>query len=117
MKTHNKSIGTLGENMAVDYLAKKGYIILERNFRTPFGEIDIIAKNQDAFAFVEVKTRSSSSYGLGREAITKAKQKHMLLSADYYCSQNRLDDAKIRIDVIEITLDENSIVHFEDALL
>ncbi len=117
MNTHNKTIGMLGENLAVDYLAKKGYIILERNVRTPFGEIDIIAQDGRAVVFIEVKTRSTAKNGLGREAITKTKKAHMLSSADYYCSVHSLEDQLIRIDVIELTLDTMSIVHFQDALL
>lgn len=117
MSAHNKTIGILGENLAVDYLSKKGYIILGRNVTTPFGEIDIIAKENDITAFIEVKTRSSSKNGLGREAITKIKRQHMLKSADYYCSIHSINDQHIRIDVIELTLNTKSLVHFKDALL
>ena len=116
MSSHNIAVGRLGENKAVDYLAKKGYIIIERNYRTPFGEIDVIARKQALTVFCEVKTRSTSAHGLGREAINAKKLSHMLKSAEYYCRTHGLEDAPVRIDVIEITLNENSLVHFEDAL-
>lgn len=117
MSRHNIIIGNAGENKAVDYLIKKGYIILERNFRTPYGEIDIIAQKDGLTIFCEVKTRSSAKYGLGREAITKSKLSHMLKSAEYYIYNLELDDdTPIRFDVIEITLNTNSLIHFEDIL-
>ena len=114
MTKHNKTVGCRGENIAVDYLTKKGYIIIERNYRTPFGETDIIAMDGDTLVFCEVKTRSTGRYGLGREAITPAKLTHMLKSAEFYCCENSAEDARVRIDVIEITLNNSSIVHFTD---
>lgn len=116
MSGHNIAVGRLGENKAVDYLAKKGYIIIERNHRTPFGEIDIIAQKPPLTVFCEVKTRSTPTNGLGREAISPKKLGHMLKSAEYYCAMHDLENSPVRIDVIEITLSENSLVHFEDAL-
>lgn len=117
MKTtnHNKALGKLGEDIAVDYLTKKGYIIIERNAFTPFGEIDIVAKIGEKTVFVEVKTRSTEKNGLGREAITEKKRLHMLKSAQYYADSRLLTD--IGIDVIEIMLNRNSVTHFKDALV
>ncbi len=114
MNGHNLTVGNMGENMAVDYLTKKGYIIISRNFRTPYGEIDIIAAKGDTTVFCEVKTRSTDRYGLGREAITPAKLKHMLNSADHYCREHNIENSPVRLDVVEITLNNGSIVHFKD---
>ena len=71
----SKSIGDMGERRAVKFLKKKGYKILETNFKTNFGEIDIIARKGDYICFVEVKTRSSDNFGEPREAVNFHKQK------------------------------------------
>ena len=68
------------------------------------------------YVFAEVKTRSTARYGKGREAITPKKREHMLKSAQFYLDENGAWDAPARIDVIELTLNEGSIVHFENAL-
>ena len=70
----SKNIGDMGEKKAVKFLKKKGYRILETNFKTKFGEIDIIAKKEGCICFVEVKTRSSDNFGEPREAVNFYKQ-------------------------------------------
>lgn len=101
MGRYNKNIGDFGEDFAADYLRQNGYSILERNYKTKSGEIDIIARNDKAVVFVEVKTRSSEKYGRPIEAVDYRKRKHLADVAGEYYSKNLFDD-EIRFDVIEV---------------
>jgi len=94
--------GKLGEIEATRYLRKSGYKIICNNFRCIQGEIDIIAKDRYETVFIEVKTRTSKKYGEGREAVGRNKQKHIKEAAKYYLYKNKMEDAYVRIDVIEI---------------
>lgn len=91
MANHNQHIGKWGEQAAADYLQSKGYRILEKNTRTPFGEIDIVATLQDVTVFVEVKTRTSRSFGLPEEGLTRRKLAHMLACAEHYAAEHELE--------------------------
>lgn len=113
--TNNKRIGNLGEQLAADFLIKNGYTVLERNYRTPYGELDIIAKDTDTVIFVEVKTRSSARFGTGFEAITAKKQSTLLKCAAHYAETNALD-CPMRIDAVEIMLDTMQITHLKGAV-
>jgi len=113
--TNNKRIGDLGEQLAADYLEKKGYIILARNFRTPYGELDIIAQESETLVFVEVKTRSTSRCGTGFEAITQKKQATLLKCADYYAQLHGVS-CDMRIDAVEIMLDTRKLTHLKGAV-
>lgn len=95
-------IGKSGEDIAVEYLIKKGYKVIERNFYCKTGEIDIIALNNEYLVFVEVKTRSSTEYGVPSEAVTKRKLEHIYRTAKYYVYTRNLQDEFIRFDVIEV---------------
>lgn len=97
-------LGEKGELMAKYYLEKNGYTILEKNFRTRYGEIDLIGKFKDEIVFVEVKTRSSLNYGLPCEAINLKKQRKIIGTANYYLLVSGNRDSKCRIDVIEILI-------------
>lgn len=88
---HNQKIGRWGEEAAVAYLLEKGYRILGRNARTPYGEIDIVAGIEDATVFVEVKARTSRSFGLPEEALTPRKLKHMRAAAGHYAAEHQID--------------------------
>jgi putative endonuclease len=88
MNQHNQIIGKWGENAAVDFLTARGYSIEARNVRTPYGEIDIVAKQNDLTIFVEVKARTSTKMGLPEEAITPRKLEHMLNSAQHYAAEH-----------------------------
>ena len=87
---HNQKIGKWGEEAVTAYLTERGYEILGRNARTPYGEIDIIAKQADICIFVEVKTRTSNKMGLPEESVNLRKQAHMLACAEYYAGETRL---------------------------
>lgn len=101
MEKYNKTIGKAGEATAIKYLKKNKYRILEENYSTKLGEIDIIAQKDDYIVFIEVKTRSSDDYGGGAAAVTYTKQQHIIKSAQFYllCSKN---DCSARFDVIVI---------------
>ena len=110
---NRRSYGTEGESAARDYLVSKGAKILEMNFRRPSGEIDVIAKMRKTILFVEVKRRSSLRFGRPSEAVNPAKQAHILKTAMIYLQENRLEDAPVRFDVIEILPD--GVNHIENA--
>ena len=94
--------GKNGEKIATRYLETEGYKIICKNFRCLQGEIDIIARDNETVVFVEVKTRTSFKYGEAKEAVNETKQKHIYKAIEYYLYKNRLEDAFVRIDVIEV---------------
>ena len=106
MKKNNRQIGNHGETKACEYLAKKGYRILERNFRCKLGEIDIIALHNGYIVFVEVKYRENNRCGYPREAVNYYKQKNITRVASYYLMIKGSYHQNCRFDVIEIVKDE-----------
>jgi len=101
-------IAKKGEELAVSYLRKKGYKIIERNFRKGYGEIDIVAVHENTLVFIEVKTRTSNSFGSPLEAITYWKLKSLIKTAQYYkMIHPKLPDS-LRIDAISVTLSSNN---------
>jgi len=102
VSNQNLNCGKAGEDLAVGLLVENGYTILERNFRTKFGELDIIAKDKETFAFVEVKTRCSEDFGLPLEAISKAKQRKISRMAVTFMQEKGLLGKMARFDVISI---------------
>ncbi|GAB6012788.1 YraN family protein [Viscerimonas tarda] len=115
MAFHNK-IGDKGENVAANYLAESGYIIIERNWRFGHTDIDIIARDSEMLVFVEVKTRTSDMWGNPEDAITNGKIKRIVEAADYYIKNSRID-LPARFDVISVLInnDNYEIEHFDDA--
>jgi putative endonuclease len=95
-------LGQWGEQIAAAYLTEQGYIILGSNVRTPYGEIDLLARQADTLVFVEVKTRSSSSLGLPEISITPKKFSHMVSAAQAYLLDHPELNLAWRIDVISI---------------
>lgn len=113
---NNKSTGIIGENLACNYLLNKGYIILERNFRSKVGEIDIIAKANEVIVFIEVKTRNNNYYGLPYESVDYRKQQKIIWAAKSYINLNKLSNYQYRFDIIEIYMkSKNKINHIQDA--
>ena len=107
MKTNihiKKELGNIGEQIAVEYLEKNKYQILERNFYCRQGEIDIIAKDNQEIVFIEVKTRTSINFGKPAESINEIKQKHMYKAAKYFLYKTKRLDDFIRFDVIEVLI-------------
>ena len=109
----NKRVGNVGEAMAVNFLKDKGYKIVELNYANKIGEIDIIASDKGTLVFVEVKSRSSDKFGLGREAVDLHKQNKLRLVAQGYLKYKKLFDVSCRFDVIEIMGEK--ITHIENA--
>jgi putative endonuclease len=105
--------------LAANYLVGQGYQVLEQNFRTPHGEIDLIASRGACLVFVEVKTRTSLSFGYPETALTPKKQAHVRAAAEWYLQSQTGLDVDWRIDVIAIQRQRGSgtpeIVHFENA--
>ncbi len=95
-------LGKTGEDLAVRYLKKNGYRILARNYRTPIGEIDIIAKDRETLVFAEVKTRKSTRYGHPKWAITPKKQRKLSMLALYYLKSVQGQYQKARFDVVSV---------------
>ena len=110
---NRRSFGGEGEAQARTFLERRGAKILEMNYRRPTGEVDIIARMGRTIVFVEVKRRSSLRYGRPSEAVDRKKQAHILRTAQLYLQENRLSDAPVRFDVIEILPGE--IQHIENA--
>ena len=108
MEKYRQTIGKLGEKKAQNYLKRRGYQILETNYRTKAGEIDIIAKEKDCIVFVEVKTRTSEEYGAPAEAVSFYKQQHMIKSAQYYLVRHG-GECECRFDVIEVRIPSEGI--------
>ena len=97
--------GIAGEEQAVQFLTGKGYIIMERNYRCPEGEIDIIARHGEVLAFVEVRTRQNSGYGFPEESVTSLKQHRIIRCATWYLQQKKLWACNCRFDVVAIFRD------------
>jgi putative endonuclease len=102
----NKTVGDLGEKLAEDYLIKRGYCLIERNYRNRFGEMDLIACEGSSICFVEVKTRLSEDYGTPFEAVSWRKQKKLKNLALSYLQSKGLLDENARFDVVAVNFDE-----------
>jgi putative endonuclease len=104
MKDPRRQLGDHGEDLAAAALKKQGYKILERNYVTPLGEIDLIARQGKVLVVVEVKTRRGSRFGAPQEAINAAKQGRLRRLADYYLKAKGLTGSPVRFDVVAVTL-------------
>jgi putative endonuclease len=102
---HNQ-VGRRGEDLAFQLLKKKGYKILERNYKSSLGEIDIIAQEGNTLVFVEVKTRSSSDFGSAKAAVDSRKQRKLSMLALGYLKSRALIDQPARFDVVAIDMDQ-----------
>ncbi len=95
-------LGKNGEEAATEYLEKQGYEIIQRNFECRQGEIDIIAKDNEEYVFIEVKTRQTTKYGKPCEAVNERKQKHIWNATKYYLYLHKIENKPVRFDVIEV---------------
>lgn len=109
----NKKLGMIGEKLAALHLKEIGYRIKERNFRVRFGEIDIVAIDQDVLVFVEVKTRSGVSYGTPAEAVTYRKQQQISKAALVYIDQHNLHNCDARFDVLSVMIKSKNNPEFD----
>ena len=106
MVSGKRSYGDLGEDYAVKLLKKKGYTIIERNFTTKLGEIDIIAREGECLVFIEVKTRWSKKFGLPEEAVTPWKLAKIRRVAQYFMLSHSHLPQKARIEVVAIEVEK-----------
>ena len=112
-------LGEEGEEIAVKYLEKCKYEILMRNFRSYYGEIDIIAKDKNEYVFVEVKTRTNNKFGKPVEAVNKTKKRHIYKTAEYYLYYKKIQNVYVRFDIIEILKKQNRfyVHHIKNAII
>jgi putative endonuclease len=106
-------LGRRGENLAADHLIASGFSIVERNWRCPQGEIDLVAVDEGELVFVEVKTRSSVAFGHPLEAITVAKLARLRRLAAAWCEAHPGSHERIRIDAIAIIAPTHGLVEIE----
>ncbi len=113
--------GAWGERQAESYLIERGLEVLDRNYRTPSGEIDLVMRHGDQVVFVEVKTRSTTDFGMPEESVTETKQEHLLLAAQLYLDDHPELNSDWRVDVVSIISKRGGgpveIVWFENALV
>ena len=112
------ALGVWGEEQAVEYLRLQGMKILQRNYRTPVGEIDIIAKNRKFLVFVEVKTRRGVAFGFPQEAVGQRKQRQIIRTCQWYLQEHKCGRLQPRFDVVAVLAEKNGtaqITHLADA--
>ena len=112
-----RSLGNKGERIAADFLKKKDYQIIAKQYRTRVGEIDLVAKDGEEVVFVEVKTITTKSFGHPEESVTEKKLMHIARTAELFLKEHAWEEKPFRIDVIAIFLDGESveIEHFESV--
>ena len=98
-----QSLGKAGEDLACAELRRRGYELLDRRYRTRFGEIDIVARHRGAIVFVEVKARAGGAFGNGAAAVTGAKQHRISRMAVDFLSRRHLTNHPCRFDVVAIS--------------
>jgi putative endonuclease len=117
MSDRNQKVGAWGESVTTKFLEERGYSVLARNVRTPYGEIDIVAGKDGFTIFVEVKTRTSSSLGPPEISVTPRKQEHMRASAEHYAQEHEIDFWQIDVIAVEGRPGERpEFTHFENAI-
>jgi putative endonuclease len=92
--------GKEAEGLAAAYLKKRGFKIIEKNYRTKLGEIDIIGKDKDCICFIEVRSRNTDNFGTPEDSITRRKQNRIMKAALFYIKKHGLEDADCRFDVV-----------------
>jgi putative endonuclease len=102
--TPRQRLGARGEALAAQALTTAGYRVITPDVRSPSGQIDILAEEGGDLVFVEVKTRSSTAFGVPAEAVTPAKQRHLIAAAQEYLARHELPDHPWRIDVVSILM-------------
>jgi putative endonuclease len=119
MTLKRKDTGLKGEKATAEYLLKKGYRIICRNYECPLGEIDLIVKTGQVLVFVEVRTRTGVSFGLPQESVTWRKQQKLRQLAWYYLKAHGETNTSCRFDVVAVILDRDGLVknleHIIDA--
>lgn len=101
-RPYKLAVGAQGEQIAVKFLKKNGYKILQRNYRCKCGEIDIVCYDHGVIVFVEVKTRYSDKYGPPELSVTEAKKKQIIRVASHYIAEKKIEGIDLRFDVVSI---------------
>lgn len=113
--TEKRKLGDFGEDLTAEFLTKKGYKILDRNYSKTFGEIDIIARKGEVISFVEVKTRKSDDFAYAAEAVDFYKQQRIKRASQAYLMEKKLADFFVSFDVSEVYMDTRKINYIENA--
>lgn len=119
MTDRRQALGRWGEDTAVRFLEQRGYTILARNLHSAHGELDIVAAKEGAVIFVEVKVRSSNTFGFPEEAVSPRKQARLVSAAEAYFAQHPDSPETWQFDIIAITRRpgaEPEIEHFENVI-
>ncbi len=113
------ALGLYGEDVAARHVASRGYRILDRRWRTPHGEIDLVAEERGEIVFIEVKTRRGDAYGLPEDAVTRRKRARLRALAETYLAAKGLRGRAYRIDIIAVTAPPSApatLAHFRSAV-
>lgn len=102
--TNNLQQGQRGENIAADFLERRGFTIVARNFRCRSGELDLVARQNDLLLVIEVKARNGRSHGRGAESVTWQKQQKIVRATQYYLATRGNGREHVRFDVLEVDL-------------
>ena len=111
MPSPRSRLGTQGERIAAAHLESLGLVIETRNYRTRFGEVDIVARDGEETVFVEVRTKRSTAYGTPEESLTPRKQARLVKAAEQYLAERGLAGTSWRVDLVAITLQPDGPVH------
>ncbi len=107
MPDTRRALGQLGEELAAEHVRRLGYVILERNYRCPYGEMDIVARDGQRMAFIEVRTRRNTRLGTPEESVTPRKQARLATVARSYLQAEGYTDLDWGIDVVAVELDRH----------
>lgn len=110
-----RSSGARGEELACAYLQGLGFKLIQKNYRAGRYEVDLIMRQGETLVFVEVKARTGKGSILGREAVNRTKQRHILVAAQMYMQQNHAFDETVRFDVAEVDLLNGEVIHIPAA--
>lgn len=116
---HNKKVGEFGEELAISFLKKRGYIIIDKNVKLSYKELDVVAKIKQKIVFIEVKTRTNNTLGTAENAMSAKKLHHLKKAVSMYVNnQKNIDQNNIRLDLICIDINKDdkiaNIKHFKD---
>ena len=114
-----RATGTLGEDLAAQYLERAGLTIVERNYRCKAGEIDVVAQDRGELVFAEVRTRTGTAFGTPEESITARKRRKMAECALSYLAERSAHGRTWRVDLVAIELDRGRVVrvdHYKHVL-
>jgi len=119
LSDYKKRVGNKGESIAEDYLKRKGYEIIHRNYRCRLGEIDIIAKDDDTIVFIEVRTKQNRNYGTPQDSVTPMKMDKISKTALSFIQGKNLTGFSYRFDFIAVTYSQGkpNIEHIENAFV